>query len=61
MTEIGKELSAREVARRLHRRPETVTEWVRAGLIPTAYVSDGGRYYIQEWGVIEFLKERGQQ
>lgn len=58
MTVIERDISLAEAARQLGWSPQRLRR--RLNEIPTAYQSEGGRWYIQPSGIAAWLEERGK-
>ena len=56
---IERDITMSEAARRLGVSRRTLLRHLREGRIPTAYQSEGGRWYIQPSGIAAWLEERG--
>lgn len=57
---IERDITMSEAARRLGVSRRTLLRHLREGRIPTAYQSEGGRWYIQPSGIAAWLEERGK-
>ena len=41
-------------------RRSRMAQLIREGVIPTAYVTEGGRLRVNEYGLEQYVKERGR-
>ena len=58
---IEKDITMTEAARRLGWSKRRMLEVLRAGQVPTAYQSEGGRWYIQPSGLEQYTRERAHR
>lgn len=61
VTTIEKDISMTEAAKRLGYGKRRMLAILRAGLVPTAYQSERGRWYIQPSGLEQYTRERAQR